>query len=65
MWELVPSGPIPTISARSPMMLAAIEVIGATVVTTLNVASEESSESELDPQAAASVAMTVRSVRRR
>ncbi len=34
VWELVPSGTMPTISARSPMMFAAIEVIGATVVTT-------------------------------
>ena len=34
VWELVPSGTMPTISARSPMMFAAMEVIGATVVTT-------------------------------
>ncbi len=34
VWEFVPSGTMPTISARSPMMFAAIEVIGATVVTT-------------------------------
>ncbi len=32
--ELVPSGTMPTISAQSPMTFAAIEVIGATVVTT-------------------------------
>src|SRR6056297_560940 len=32
--ELVPSGTMPMISAQSPMTLAAIEVIGATVVTT-------------------------------
>ena len=34
--ELVPSGTMPTISAQSPITFAAIEVIGATVVTTWN-----------------------------
>ena len=36
VWELVPSGTTPTISAQSPMTFAAIDVIGATVVTTVN-----------------------------
>ena len=60
VWELVPSGTMPTISARSPMTLAAIEVIGATVVTTVNSAdstlesadSAESVESSELPHAA-------------
>ena len=37
--ELVPSGTTPVISAQSPMTFAAIEVIGATVVTTRTVSS--------------------------
>ena len=35
VWEFVPSGTIPEMSARSPATAAAIEVSGATVVTTL------------------------------
>ena len=34
VWESSPSGTIPVTDARSPAMLATIEVIGATVVTT-------------------------------
>ena len=71
MCEFVPSGTIPTISAQSPITFAAIDVIGATVVTTWNcdvdsadsVASAESVgaavSSELDsslPHAAATTA---------
>ena len=36
VWLLVPSGTMPSTSTRSPPMLAAIEVIGATVVATFN-----------------------------
>lgn len=49
VWELVPSGTMPMISARSPMMFAAIEVIGATVVTTRSLPSAASSEDESEP----------------
>ena len=34
MWELVPSGTMPVMSARSPTTAAAMLVMGATVVTT-------------------------------
>ena len=43
VWELVPSGTTPSISARSPATLAAMLVIGATVVTTLSLPSDPSS----------------------
>ena len=36
VWLLVPSGTMPSMSTLSPPMLAAIEVIGATVVATLS-----------------------------
>ena len=38
VWELVPSGTTPSMSARSPATLAAMLVMGATVVTTLSLA---------------------------
>jgi len=55
VWELVPSGTMPTMSAHSPMTLAAIEVIGATVVTTRMVSDDPSAPSEdsSSPHAAA------------
>ncbi len=34
VWEFVPSGTMPVMATLSPPMLATIEVIGATVVTT-------------------------------
>ncbi len=55
VWELVPSGTMPTISAQSPMTFAAIEVIGATVVTTWNSAVDSpESAASAGPSAASS-----------
>jgi hypothetical protein len=50
--ELVPSGTIPVMSARSPITAAAIEVIGATVVTTERRSSPEAAASASSPQPA-------------
>jgi hypothetical protein len=50
--EFVPSGTMPVISAQSPITFAAIDVIGATVVTTWNPDSEPDVEPdpESDPE---------------
>ncbi len=49
VWEFVPSGTMPVMSARSPITAAAMEVIGATVVTT---------ESRAEPSAPAGSSVT-------
>ena len=57
VWELVPSGTRPTIRARSPMTFAAMDVIGATVVTTSERPSSWlATELEFDPLHAATSA---------
>ena len=52
MWLLVPSGTMPTTSARSPPTLAAIEVMGATVVATVSRRAGRLASEAVEPQAA-------------
>ena len=56
--ELVPSGTMPRIRARSPMTLAAMEVMGLTVVTTSGRLSSAGAASVSPPHAATTKATT-------
>ena len=63
--EFVPSGTMPVISAQSPITFAAIDVIGATVVTTWNPEAESSEDSSLPHAAATRASVATAASRRR
>ena len=58
VWLFVPSGTIPSTSARSPAMLAAMEVMGATVVAMVSRSADPADELLEEPQAARPSAVT-------
>jgi hypothetical protein len=60
--EFVPSGTTPVISAQSPITFAAIDVIGATVVTTWNAESPCDASSAPESSLPQAVAMTASAV---